>query len=87
MPQATPFDKTRRYPDVAAGWVRQYDFRFIEGSPGFDKRAALQLYPEPSVLEPLAKEDRERFEAAMAKVRQSHPHPYYWAPFSLIGKG
>jgi CHAT domain-containing protein len=24
---------------------------------------------------------------AMAEVRQVHPHPYYWAPFSLIGKG
>ncbi len=26
-------------------------------------------------------------QAAMAEIRQSHPHPYYWAPFSLIGKG
>jgi CHAT domain-containing protein len=26
-------------------------------------------------------------QAAMAKVRETHPHPYYWAPFSLIGKG
>jgi len=24
---------------------------------------------------------------AMATIRQSYPHPYYWAPFSLIGKG
>jgi len=26
-------------------------------------------------------------QAAMAKLRESHPHPYYWAPFALIGKG
>ncbi|MGA8153835.1 MAG: CHAT domain-containing protein [Terriglobales bacterium] len=26
-------------------------------------------------------------QGAMAELRQSHPHPYYWAPFSLIGKG
>ena len=26
-------------------------------------------------------------QAAMLELRQSHPHPYYWAPFSLIGKG
>jgi len=26
-------------------------------------------------------------QAAMAELRESHPHPYYWAPFALIGKG
>lgn len=26
-------------------------------------------------------------QAAMAELRGSHPHPYYWAPFVLIGKG
>ncbi len=26
-------------------------------------------------------------QSAMAEIRKSHPHPYYWAPFSLIGKG
>ena len=31
MPEAKPFDAIRRYPDVAANWTRQYDFRFIEG--------------------------------------------------------
>jgi CHAT domain-containing protein len=30
---------------------------------------------------PLALQD------AMAELRKSHPHPYYWAPFALIGKG
>ena len=24
--------------------------------------------------------------AAMRKVRQDNPHPYYWAPFVLVGK-
>ena len=26
-------------------------------------------------------------QAAMAELRESHSHPYYWAPFVLIGKG
>ena len=26
-------------------------------------------------------------QAAMAEIRKSYPHPYYWAPFALIGKG
>ena len=26
-------------------------------------------------------------QAAMAELRKSHPHPYDWAPFALIGKG
>jgi len=26
-------------------------------------------------------------QSAMVKLRDSHPHPYYWAPFVLIGKG
>ena len=26
-------------------------------------------------------------QAAMAELRQAHPHPYYWAPFALIGQG
>lgn len=29
----------------------------------------------------------EALRKAMAEIRQIHPHPYYWAPFSLIGKG
>ena len=31
MPEAKPFADIRRYPDVAAAWTRQYDFRFVEG--------------------------------------------------------
>jgi acyl-CoA thioesterase len=35
MPHAKPFDEIRPYPEVAASWVKQYDFRFIEGFPDF----------------------------------------------------
>ena len=31
MPEGKPFGEIRRYPDVAANWTRQYDFRFVEG--------------------------------------------------------
>jgi len=24
---------------------------------------------------------------AMLEVREGHPHPYYWAPFVLVGRG
>jgi serine/threonine-protein kinase len=40
----------------------------LPGSPGFDKRAALNLYPEQAVLDGFLKEDGERFRAAMARV-------------------
>lgn len=40
----------------------------LPGSPGFDKRVALQLYPEQAVIDELLKIDRERFLGAMAKV-------------------
>ena len=29
----------------------------------------------------------EAMQAAMLEVRKRYPHPYHWAPFSLIGKG
>jgi acyl-CoA thioesterase len=34
-PQAAPFEQTRPYPksSLKMSWVRQYDFRFIEGEP------------------------------------------------------
>jgi acyl-CoA thioesterase len=35
MPEAKPFESLRSYPKVAAPWVKQYDFRFIEGDPDF----------------------------------------------------
>jgi len=24
---------------------------------------------------------------AMREVREHHPHPFYWAPFTLVGDG
>jgi acyl-CoA thioesterase len=33
FPGAPPFEHTRSYPKVAAPWVGQYDFRFVEGEP------------------------------------------------------
>ena len=33
MPEAKPFDKTMPYAKIAAPWVKQYDFRFVEGDP------------------------------------------------------
>ena len=35
FPPATPFEQTLPYAKVAAPWVRQYDFRFVEGEPNF----------------------------------------------------
>jgi acyl-CoA thioesterase len=35
MPEAKPFEEIRPYPEVAASWVKQYDFRFIAGVPDF----------------------------------------------------
>jgi acyl-CoA thioesterase len=35
MPEAKPFETTLRFTRVAAPWVKQYDFRFIEGDPAF----------------------------------------------------
>jgi acyl-CoA thioesterase len=33
FPQATAFEQTLPYAKAAAPWVKQYDFRFIEGEP------------------------------------------------------
>ena len=33
FPGATAFEQTLPYAKVAAPWVRQYDFRFVEGEP------------------------------------------------------
>jgi acyl-CoA thioesterase len=35
MPDAKPFASVAPYPKVAAPWVKQYDFRFIDGDPDF----------------------------------------------------
>jgi acyl-CoA thioesterase len=33
FPHAKPFEQTLPYAKVAATWVKQYDFRFVEGDP------------------------------------------------------
>jgi acyl-CoA thioesterase len=35
IPATKPFEAIRPYPDVAATWIEQYDFRFIDGDPDF----------------------------------------------------
>jgi acyl-CoA thioesterase len=40
FPQAKPFEQIRRYPTVAAPWVKQYDFRFVDGDPDFGGNTA-----------------------------------------------
>jgi acyl-CoA thioesterase len=40
FPQAKPFEQIRRYPMVAAPWVKQYDFRFVDGDPDFGGNTA-----------------------------------------------
>jgi acyl-CoA thioesterase len=39
FPQAKPFEQIPSYPKVAAPWVKQYDFRFVEGDPDFGDAA------------------------------------------------
>jgi acyl-CoA thioesterase len=41
FPQATPFEQVLPYPKVAAPWVKQYDFRFVDGNPEFSGARAL----------------------------------------------
>ena len=37
FPEATPFEQTLPYPQASPmPWVKQYDFRFVEGEPKFD---------------------------------------------------
>ena len=35
IPDATPFEATLPYPSLSMSWVKQYDFRFVEGEPKF----------------------------------------------------
>jgi acyl-CoA thioesterase len=35
FPNSPPFEQILPYPKVAAPWVKQYDFRFVEGDPDF----------------------------------------------------
>jgi len=36
FPGATAFEQTLPYAKIAAPWVKQYDFRFVEGEPKFN---------------------------------------------------
>ncbi len=38
FPQATPVEQTLPYAKVSIPWVKQYDFRFVEGEPDFSGR-------------------------------------------------
>ena len=40
FPGAMPFEETLPYPSLAASWVKQYDFRFVEGEPKFGSPAS-----------------------------------------------
>lgn len=42
---------------------------------------AFYTHFEAGLSKPLA------LQAAMLELRERYPHPYYWAPFLLIGKG
>ena len=47
MPEAKPFASLPPYTKVAAPWIKQYDFRFVEGDPNFaaaSKGAAHSAY-------------------------------------------
>src|ERR1700750_464803 len=35
MPNAKPFEQLKPYPNIAASWANQYDFRFVDGGPDF----------------------------------------------------
>jgi len=45
FPQSKPFEQIRPFPKIAATWANQYDFRFVEGDPGWDGAAAPQTEP------------------------------------------
>ena len=40
FPQSKPFEQIRPFPKIAATWANQYEFRFVEGDPGWDGAAA-----------------------------------------------
>jgi acyl-CoA thioesterase len=40
FPMAKPYEETLPYGKVAAPWVKQYDFRFVEGEPGWGAASA-----------------------------------------------
>ena len=42
FPMAKPYEETLPYGKVAAPWVKQYDFRFVEGEPGWGAASAAE---------------------------------------------
>jgi acyl-CoA thioesterase len=46
FPGATPFEATLPFPSLAMSWVKQYDFRFVEGEPkiGSSVKTAVDAY-------------------------------------------
>jgi acyl-CoA thioesterase len=49
FPRATAFEETLPYAKIAAPWVKQYDFRFVEGEPKFGSA------PSPTPLSAFSK--------------------------------
>jgi acyl-CoA thioesterase len=39
-PGASPFEETPPYTKITVPWVKQYDFRFVEGAPDFGSKSA-----------------------------------------------
>ena len=44
FPSTNPYEQTLPYGKVAAPWVKQYDFRFVEGEPGSGSAAEPNCY-------------------------------------------
>jgi acyl-CoA thioesterase len=42
FPETKPFDELKRFAQAPASWVKQYDFRFIEGDPALRTDGAMQ---------------------------------------------
>ena len=47
-PGATPFEQTPPYTKISVPWVKQYDFRFVEGEPDFGGKLARRRTPIPN---------------------------------------
>lgn len=42
FPSSKPYEQTLPYGKVAAPWVKQYDFRFVEGEPGWGSASSAE---------------------------------------------
>jgi serine/threonine-protein kinase len=54
----------------------------LPGSPGFDKRAVLQLYPEKAEMDELVKQDKKRFTDALERLLGKKPKTEPLVPVS-----